>query len=75
MTTTPTKTAYDGLDDAYEYFNKELFDGRLPTCLITVRPHRGAYGYFSGERFGSRDGNEIHDEIALNIKTFQQRSP
>ena len=75
MPKTPTKRAYDGLDAAYEYFNKRLFDARLPTCLITVRPHRGAYGYFSEQRFGSRDGNEIHDEIALNIKTFQQRSP
>jgi len=50
-------------------------DGRLPACLITVRPHRGAYGYFSDKRFGSRDGNQIHDEIALNIRHFQQRSP
>src|SRR5262249_45119737 len=75
MLKTPTKRAYDDLDAAYDYFNKQLFGSRLPPCLITVRPHRGAYGYFSGERFGSRDGKEIHDEIALNIKTFQQRSP
>jgi hypothetical protein len=75
MPKTPTKRAYDGLDAAYAYFNKQLFANRLPTCLITVRPHRGAYGYFSSERFGSRDGDEVHDEIALNIKTFQQRSP
>ena len=60
---------------AYAYFNKRLFEGRLPPCLITVRPHRGAYGYFSGERFGSRDGKEIHDEIALNIRHFEKRTP
>lgn len=75
MPKTPTKRAYDGFDAAYECFNKRLFAGRLPPCLITVRPHRGAYSYFSGERFGSRNGKEIHDEIALNIKHFQQRSP
>ena len=75
MPKTPTKLAYDGLDAAYAYFNKQLFAGRLPACLITVRPHRGAYGYFSSERFGSRDGEEIHDEIALNIRHFQKLSP
>ena len=72
---TPTKRVYHDFDAAYAHFNKRLFAGRLPHCLITVRPHRGAYGYFSGERFGSHDGKEIHDEIALNIKTFEQRKP
>ena len=71
---TPTKRTYDDFDQAYAYFNKRLFEGRLPPCLITVRPHRGAYGYFSPERFGSRDGKEIHDEIALNIRTFANRT-
>ena len=75
MPKTPTKRTYDDFDAAYAYFNKRLFDGRLPPCLITVRPHRGAYGYFSSERFGSRDGKEIHDEIALNIRHFEKRSP
>jgi predicted SprT family Zn-dependent metalloprotease len=75
MTKTPTKRTYDDFDSAYAYFNKRLFGGRLPTCLITVRPHRGAYGYFSCERFGSRDGKEVHDEIALNIRHFEKRTP
>lgn len=75
MLKTPTKRTYDDLDAAYAYFNKRLFGDRLPLCLITVRPHRGAYGYFSGERFGSRDGKEVHDEIALNIRHFKNRSP
>jgi predicted SprT family Zn-dependent metalloprotease len=73
MPKTPTKRTYDGLDAAYEYFNKKLFGGRLPQCLITVRPHRGAYGYFSFERFGAADGAPRKlDEIALNIKHFQR---
>jgi predicted SprT family Zn-dependent metalloprotease len=75
MPKTPTKRTYDDFDAAYAHFNKRLFGGRLPLCLITVRPHRGAYGYFSSERFGSRDGKEIHDEIALNIRHFEKRSP
>jgi predicted SprT family Zn-dependent metalloprotease len=71
---TPTKKTYDGLDSAYAYFNEALFGGRLPQCLITVRSHHGAYGYFSSERFGSADG-EIRDEIALNMKHFKERTP
>jgi predicted SprT family Zn-dependent metalloprotease len=72
---TPTKQTYDSFDEAYKFFNKRLFNGRLPDCLITVRPHRGAYGYFSFERFGSRNRKETRDEIAMNIKHFKQRSP
>jgi predicted SprT family Zn-dependent metalloprotease len=74
MPKTPTKRTYDDFDAAYAFFNKRLFSGRLPACLITVRPHRGAYGYFSPERFGSRDGTEIHDEIAMNIRHFEKRT-
>ena len=75
-TTTPTRKTYDGLDEAYDHFNKRLFEGRLPACLITVRPHRAAYGYFSSQRFGATaDNSEIRDEIALNMKHFHTRTP
>jgi len=30
---TPTKRTYDDFDQAYAYFNKRLFEGRLPACL------------------------------------------
>jgi predicted SprT family Zn-dependent metalloprotease len=75
MTKTPTKKTYDGLDAAYAYFNKKLFGDRLPQCLITVRPHRGAYGFFAAEVFGAFDGEETRDEIALNIRHFRNRTP
>jgi len=54
--------------------HKRLFGGRLPPCLITVRPHGGGYGYFSSEQFESRDGTENHDET-LNIRHFEKRCP
>jgi predicted SprT family Zn-dependent metalloprotease len=71
----PTRQTYDELDAGFAYFNKELFADRLPRCLITVRSHRGEFGYFSGDRFSSRDGAEITDEIALNPKHFQTQTP
>jgi predicted SprT family Zn-dependent metalloprotease len=76
MTTTPTRRTYASLEKAYDYFNRKLFSGELPPCLITMQRHKGAYGYFSGERFGSlSDPKEVTDEIALNPNHFRQRTP
>lgn len=72
--TDPTRTTYQGLTEAYDFFNERLFGGRLPRCLITMQRRRGAYGYFAGRRFGSRDGSEVTDEIALNLTHFKSRT-
>ena len=41
-----------------------------------MQRHKGAYGYFSGERFASvGDPQEITDEIALNPAHFASRTP
>jgi predicted SprT family Zn-dependent metalloprotease len=75
MIANPTRT-YTSLDAAYEHFNRELFGGTLPPCLITMQRHKGAYGYFSGERFASLDNpKEVTDEIALNPAHFGGRTP
>lgn len=71
----PTQRTYTSLTAAYDFFNAELFGGELPPCLITMQRHKGAYGYFSGERFASVDDPyEVTDEIALNPSHFQGRS-
>ena len=74
MIARPTRT-YTSLDAAYDHFNRELFSGQLPPCLITMQRHKGAYGYFSGERFASIDNQEVTDEIALNPAHFASRTP
>jgi len=72
----PTHRTYTSLDAAYDHFNRELFGGTLPPCLITMQRHHGAYGYFSGERFASlADPEEVTDEIALNPAHFATRTP
>lgn len=72
--TKPTHT-YSSLDAAYEHFNRELFAGQLPPCLITMQRHKGAYGYFSGGRFASvGNPQEVTDEIALNPAHFAART-
>jgi predicted SprT family Zn-dependent metalloprotease len=74
--TTPTQTSYGSLAAAYDHFNRTLFAAELPGCLITVQRQKGAYGYFSGERFANI-GNlkELTDEIELNPTHFANRTP
>ncbi len=75
MIASPTRT-YTSLDAAYDHFNRDLFSGQLPPCLITMQRHKGAYGYFCGERFASvADPKDITDEIALNPAHFARRTP
>jgi hypothetical protein len=75
MSSSPTQRTYNSLIEAYDYFNVHLFAGELPPCLITMQRHKGAYGYFSGERFASASNpEEITDEIALNPTHFATRS-
>lgn len=72
----PTLGTYSSLTQAYDFFNSELFGGQLPACLITVQRHKGAYGYFSGDRFSNAaNPEELTDEIALNPAHFAKRRP
>ena len=70
----PTQRTYDELRAAYDFFNAELFAGILPPCLITMQRKAKAYGYFAGGRFGTKDGQQITDEIALNPSHFRERT-
>ena len=75
MAETPTKRTYSGLDEAFEYFNKRLFEGRLPQCVITLRQHPRSRGHFGFERFAAtKSKRELRDEIGLNSKLFHQRT-
>ena len=40
MNTHPTHRTYTSLDAAYDHFNRELFGGQLPACLITMQRHK-----------------------------------
>ncbi len=69
----PTIETYDGLREAYDFFNARLFGDALPSCLITLQRHKRTYGYFSPKRFVRRSG-EVTDEIAMNPAFFATRS-
>jgi len=74
MAASLTRTEYGALEEAYKFFNRCLFDGQLPSCLITLNRHPNARGYFSAERFGHRQQPQHTDEIALNPDTFLDRT-
>lgn len=65
----PTAETYDSLDRAFQFFNEELFAGRLPEVMFTLSRKRNAHGYFWAEQFEHRDDASKIDEIALNPET------
>jgi predicted SprT family Zn-dependent metalloprotease len=70
-----TLTEYKLIDDSYNWFNKELFEDKLPDCLITLQRRAHSAGYFSPNRFQNRKSNNKKiDEIALNPGVFKDQS-
>lgn len=67
---TPTSQAYGELQTAFDHYNRELFDGALPLCLITMQREKRTYGYFSPKRFVHRHDKQTTDEIAINPSYF-----
>jgi hypothetical protein len=70
-----TRTEYRAFQEAYDFFNKELFKGRLPQLLVTLQRRGNTKGYFSNKRFAGRanDKTVVH-ELALNPDTFSVRT-
>jgi hypothetical protein len=71
----PTDQTYGPLLAAYRHFNRELFENRLPSCLITLQRKAGSKGYFSADKFASLAGDVHTDEIALNPAHFRVHTP
>jgi predicted SprT family Zn-dependent metalloprotease len=69
-----TRAEYEGFQRAYDYFNRELFEGGLPSLLITLRARARSRGYFSPGRFTSRNEDATVHEVALNPDTFSERT-
>ena len=67
---TITTTEYGSFEEAFNCFNRELFNHKLPPCLITLQRKKGALGYYSPHRFKSRVNQAHTDEIALNPALF-----
>lgn len=68
----PTAEFYSALQSAFDHFNSELFEGKLPHCLMTLRSASRVYGYHHAGRFISVKGEQI-DELGLHPGFFTLR--
>ena len=70
-----TPAEYRAFQQAYDFFNAELFAGSLPHVLVTLQRHAKARGYFAPERFtGRSEGITTAHELAMNPDRFTGRS-
>src|ERR1700674_2008117 len=69
-----TPAQYRAFQEAYDFFNAELFAGSLPHVLVTLQRHANALGYFSPDRFTARTEKAAAHELAMNPDSFAGRS-
>lgn len=68
----PTTQLYGALQRAFLHFNDELFAGKLPPCLITLRSSHPHHGYHHKDRFVDKNGRTA-DELGLHPGFFTLR--
>jgi hypothetical protein len=69
-----TPIEYSGLQEAYDEFNKRLFDGALVDVFIVYQRHAHSRGYFAPDRYSGRVAKLGRHELALNPDHFVGRS-
>src|SRR5262249_3675615 len=69
-----TPAEYGGLQEAFDHFNKALFDSTLPDIFLTYQRKANSLGYFGADRFAGRVIDGRRHELALNPDGFVDRS-
>src|SRR5580704_16593706 len=69
-----TPAQYRAFQEAYDFFNAELFAGSLPHVLVTLQRHATTRGYFSPDRFTGRTDEEILSTLAHEMAHVWQQS-
>ncbi len=64
----PTVQQFGALQLAFDYFNRTLFDGQLPACILNLSRKRGSGGFFAAEEWENED--QVVHEISLNPKSL-----
>lgn len=72
----PTIEQFSKYQAAYDYFNRQLFGGKLKPCLLVFRDGKRkknciVLGHFAPERWRNADGEACH-EISLNPETLHR---
>ena len=68
-----TEKQYKNLDDAYQYFNKHLFEGKLNDSIITLNAKGKTYGYHHFQKYTVKEDKNKISEIAFNPVTFENQ--
>jgi hypothetical protein len=74
QSTAVTRVEYQAFQDAYDFFNAELFQGGLPQVLVTMQRRAHSYGYLAPDRFAGRQTTGAVHELALNPDGFVERT-
>ena len=73
MDDAPTKVQAHELQTAYEFYNKNLFGGELPDCLISYTRNPKTAGHYCHERWQDTSTEERKaDEICLNVEILKR---
>lgn len=67
----PTQEFYGHFQYLYDFFNRELFEGVLPNCMIVVIRKKRTFGMFIKGRWEKSD-DRTTDEIAINPTYFDK---
>lgn len=68
------KEVLAGMHDAFDFFNRELFAGKLPQVMIAFTKSRSALGTFQGNQWVNRDKGKTA-EILMNPQVFHSATP
>jgi predicted SprT family Zn-dependent metalloprotease len=69
-----TLVEYGKFQEAFDFFNVELFGGRLPHVLVTLQRQANTRGYFGPDKFMARTEEATVSELAMNPDHFTGRT-
>lgn len=66
-----TDQQFKALNNAYDYFNKALFNGTLPGCILNFSRKKGTHGFLAPYRWKQVGGQDFDThEISLTPSTL-----
>lgn len=71
MADTPTREIWDKYQEAFDYFNGQLFDGKLSSCILNLDAKGRSMGHFTPKRW--HKGDITSHEISLNPELLMKQ--
>lgn len=66
---TPTEQQFQALNQAYQYFNEQLFGGQLAGCILNFSRKKGTHGFMAPERW-RRVGEETYSTHEISLTPY-----